>query len=200
MGVYRQAQYACIQVTSTVIPMIGYIKGTAISDKIVDVNGIGYLVHTPTPLTPGDEVALHVSTQVREDSITLYGFLTDGDKTVFSELMKVNGVGPTSALQLIKYLTGPGVVNAVISKNIKVLTSVKGVGEKVATKIVTLYKASGSLTVSPRVQEIVEALVGLGWDRAVSVSSAEKALATNPDGTEEDLVSSAIKLAQGGGK
>ena len=49
-------------------------------------------------------------------------------------------------------------------------------------------------------QEIVEALVGLGWDRAVSVSSAEKALATNPDGTEEDLVSSAIKLAQGGGK
>ena len=73
-------------------------------------------------------------------------------------------------------------------------------GEKVATKIITLYKAPTGLTVSKETQDIVEALVLLGWERSVALDSAEKAVADTPDGTEEDLVALAIKLAQGARK
>ena len=180
--------------------MIGYLKGMAAGTKIVNVNGVGYLVHAPFVLIAGQEVELYISTQVREDSITLYGFLTEADKAVFDELLKVSGVGPQSALNLIKQLTGPGIVNAIVSKSTKTLTSVKGVGEKVATKIITLYKAPTGLTVSKETQDIVEALVLLGWERSVALDSAEKAVADTPDGTEADLVALAIKLAQGAQK
>ena len=180
--------------------MIGYLKGTAIGAKIVNVNGVGYLVHVPFVLTIGDEVELYTSTQVREDSITLYGFTSEADKAVFDELLKVSGVGPQSALNLIRQLTGPGLVNAIVSKTTKTLTSVKGVGAKVATKIITLYKAPAGLTVSKKTQDIVEALVILGWERSVALDAAEKAVADTPDGKEEDLVATAIKLAQGARK
>ena len=99
--------------------MIGYLKGMAAGTKIVNVNGVGYLVHAPFVLIAGQEVELYISTQVREDSITLYGFLTEADKAVFDELLKVSGVGPQSALNLIKQLTGPGIVNAIVSKSTK---------------------------------------------------------------------------------
>lgn len=177
--------------------MIGYLKGTAIGAKIVNVNGVGYLVRVPFVLTIGQEVELYISTQVREDSITLYGFTSETDKAVFDELLKVSGVGPQSALNLIKQLTGPGLVNAIVSKSTKTLTSVKGVGAKVATKIITLYKAPAGFTVSKKTQDIVEALVVLGWERSVAIDAAEKALADTPDGKEEDLVATAIRLAQG---
>lgn len=163
----------------------------------MNVNGVGYLVRVPFVLTIGQEVELYISTQVREDSITLYGFTSETDKAVFDELLKVSGVGPQSALNLIKQLTGPGLVNAIVSKSTKTLTSVKGVGAKVATKIITLYKAPAGFTVSKKTQDIVEALVVLGWERSVAIDAAEKALADTPDGKEEDLVATAIRLAQG---
>lgn len=177
--------------------MIGYLKGTAVGARIVNINGVGYLVHVPFTLTVGQEVELFVSTQVREDAITLYGFLTEADKAIFDELLKVSGVGPQSALNLIRQLTGPGLVNAVVSKSTKTLTSVKGVGAKVAMKIITLYKAPTGLTIPKETQDIVEALVILGWERPVAMDAAEQALADAPHGKEEDLVAAAIKLAQG---
>jgi len=176
--------------------MIGYLKGKAIGAKIVEVSGVGYLVHAPFMLTEGQDVEMHVSTQVREDSITLYGFSTEYDKVVFEELLKVSGVGPQSALNLIRQLTGPGLVNAVLTKSTKTLTSVKGVGTKVATKIITLYRAPDGAVAPQKTREITDVLSALGWERSVAIDAAERAIASAPDGSEEELVAEALKLAK----
>ena len=176
--------------------MIGYLKGKAIGAKIVEVSGVGYLVHAPFAMTEGQDVEMHVSTQVREDSITLYGFSTEYDKGVFEELLKVSGVGPQSALNLIRQLTGPGLVNAVLAKSTKTLTSVKGVGTKVATKIITLYRTPDGAVAPQKTREIADALFALGWERSVAIDAAERAIAAAPDGSEEELIAEALKLAK----
>lgn len=184
--------------------MIAYLRGTARTKNIVDVDGVGYLVHCAVPLTAGTDVELHVHTQVREDAITLYGFATDDEKRVFEALVKVTGVGPTSALLLLSGLGAGGVVAAVQRRDIKTLSSVKGIGAKVAEKIVTLIKLPediGGEDGENQNEEIVNLLQSLGYDRSTSVNAARKAVetsATHGGLDEAQLLAQAIKHAQEG--
>ena len=184
----------------TVNNVIAYLRGTARAKNIVDVDGVGYLVHCATPLVPGTDVELHVHTQVRDDAITLYGFADQNEKTVFEALTKVTGVGPTSALLLLAGLGAGGVVDAIGRRDAKMLSSVKGIGGKVAEKILTLIKLPETLTVTnhdPRTAEIVAALVSLGFDRKIALDAADTALRAAGDGADEArILADAINHAQ----
>lgn len=184
--------------------VIAYLRGTARAKNIVDVDGVGYLVHCATPLVAGTSVELHVHTQVREDAIALYGFATEDEKRVFESLVKVTGVGPTSALALLSGLGVGGIADAVTRRDTKALSSVKGIGGKVAEKIITLVNLPEGITgnsADAQGSEIAQLLQSLGYDRGTSIDAARKAAETSAANgvfDEARLLAEAIKYAQDG--
>ncbi len=127
--------------------MIGYIHG-----KIIDVSmacgeviveagqsGVGYsLFMTQKSLETmlvGDEISVYVSTQVREDSMTLFGFVSKDERTLFLELIKLNKVGPKLALAILNTYTPAELQNAVWAGNDAALKAVPGIGKQLAAKL-----------------------------------------------------------------
>jgi len=123
--------------------VIAHLRGRVLartdSSVVVDVNGVGYLVHLATSeaIPPrGREVELHTSLQVREDSMTLYGFPDAAALRLFELLLTSSGVGPRLALAALATLT-PAVIEAAIAEgDVATLTTVPGIGRKVADRMV----------------------------------------------------------------
>jgi Holliday junction DNA helicase RuvA len=179
--------------------MIGYLRGTARGARVVEVGGVGYVVSCPQPLTAGELTELHVVTVVREDAINLYGFSTEEERGVFEALTKVTGVGPSIALALIGGLGTAAIADAVRRRDLKALGGVKGVGAKVAEKIVTLCKLPEGTGGEGRGQELVKALTGLGFERPIATEAVRTALDDEgEDATEATLLTAAIAIAKRG--
>jgi len=138
--------------------MIAALSGkllTKTADRvIIDVHGVGYEVFVSTdnvarmPDT-GDDVFLNVHTQVREDAITLFGFLEVEEKELFLILKSVSGIGPKLALSMLSGLRVADICQAIISSDIRRLTALQGIGKKTAERIcVELKEKVGHLSVS----------------------------------------------------
>src|ERR1019366_1508317 len=125
--------------------MIAQLRGT-LEDKrpnqvLVDVGGVGYLVHVPlsTFYALGDlhsNVTLLIHTQVREDAISLYGFLSSREKHLFELLISASGVGPVLALKILSGMSVDDLVPAVRSGDLARLTRIPGVGRKRAERMI----------------------------------------------------------------
>lgn len=106
---------------------------------VVDVNGVGYDVNvgqrTIEALTEGDEATLHISTQIREDDITLYGFTNRDERLAFQILLGVNKVGPQLAMSLLNTLPLGDLSRAVETDDVIALSRVPGVGKKTAQRL-----------------------------------------------------------------
>lgn len=125
--------------------MIGYISGTVVySDSqksvILTNSGVGYEIHTSTPMVPNKDIALFISHIIREQSQDLYGFETAEDKKFFEMLLDVNGIGPKSAFALVCHLGVQQIISAITLENADVLKSAPGVGKKSAEQIVLSLK------------------------------------------------------------
>ncbi len=125
--------------------MISHVSGTVDhKDKsfvILEAGGIGYKIYVPASTLdqisgPGDKVKIFTEQVVREDSITLYGFISREERNLFSSLLTVSGVGPKSALAMISGIPLNKLVTAIIQGNADLITSVPGIGSKTAQKIV----------------------------------------------------------------
>ncbi|MDA8081286.1 MAG: Holliday junction branch migration protein RuvA [Actinomycetota bacterium] len=125
--------------------MIGSLRGVVDqvsppNSLIVDVAGVGYLVHCPTDLLSrtrvGAELKLTVSTSVREDAITLYGFENAHDKNWFEALRTAQGVGPSLALSILSSMSRAELVQAISSNDSALLKRVPGVGPKTALRLI----------------------------------------------------------------
>jgi Holliday junction DNA helicase RuvA len=176
----------------------GRISGRAGPGLIVDVNGVGYLVHaTPSVHRLGDgEVTIEVHTVVREDALQLYGFAAADERELFELLLGVNGVGPKVALAIVSGSTPAELRRAIARDDVKRFQAIPGIGLKTAQRVVLELKAklvgldigdpdSGELTAR-------DALVELGW----SLIDAERALADVDDGlTIEEQVRHALRAA-----
>lgn len=180
--------------------MIASIQGMVASIQrdhvIVQVNGLGYQVYAPFSTLErikGDEVFLYTILIVREDSLTLYGFLTEQERDLFETLISVNGVGPRLALSILGSLSLDNLRNAVISDRAEILTRVPGIGKKTAQKI--LFELKDRLAVGleamPNVPfddvntDVIDALVALGYS-IVEAQTAIQALPPDaPDSVEE---------------
>ena len=92
---------------------------------VIDVRGVGYAVSVPNSvarqLGEGEEVLLHISTQVREDAITLYGFVSIDDRQTFVLLREVNGVGPRTALSILSQISRADLHQAIAQDDIRAL-------------------------------------------------------------------------------
>lgn len=183
----------------TVEPMIGYLSGRAISERIVLTGGVGYVVHTPKPLTVGADVALFVTTHVREDAITLFGFITEAEQTVFESLVKLPGVGAQTALALLRDVGLDGVA----SREAKILQKANGVGAKLAARIAAELVLPDGITdaadeVPSTVLEVAGTLEALGFPMADAMRSALRAFEEMPDAGDEELIAAGLRYAREG--
>lgn len=157
--------------------MIASLKGTVIElttgKAILDVGGVGYLIHVPTSMESsvavGSIVQLHTHLAVREDSMTLYGFETVNDREVFEHLISVSGIGPRLGLAILSSYEADEVIGAIHGDKPEVFSSVSGIGKKNAQRIIIDLKnklpaldAYTMVTVKGE-SELQSALIGLGY-------------------------------------
>ena len=192
--------------------MIASVRGTVLAVRldsaVVEVGGVGMLVQaTPATLAQlrhGQEAVLHTSLVVREDSLTLFGFAEDDEREAFEIVQTVSGVGPRLALAMLAVHTPDGLRRAVAGEDLKALERVPGIGRKGAQRIVLELKdrlgapsavpVAGAAAAAPtptetdRRQQVVDALVGLGWNPKVAEEAVTDVLAdTEGPLTAEDV-------------
>ena len=204
--------------------MYAYIKGT-VTDRndqqiVIENNGIGYLINCPLGISAqigglGEEVTVLLYKNVMEDDISLYGFNSRDQKEMFLKLITVSGVGPKVAHTICAALSAEQIAAAVMSGNVTLLSSVKGLGKKSAEKIIVELKdklksslgQTSAVSVTPValassgngdagiMQDAVGALVVLGYK---DQEAAEAVGAAYEDGIGlEDLIRKSLKIASG---
>lgn len=201
--------------------MIAHLSGKLISKQpqtlVIDVSGVGYEVIIPLSSfydigEIGSPVSLEIYTHVREDALVLYGFKTRIEKELFVKLTSVSGVGPKVAITLLSGLPPDDLIRAIESADLTRLSSIPGIGKKTAERLsFELREKLGSLAVvaakasSPsgtaiaptdRVlrEDIVSALVNLGWGKPVAEKAADVTLReTTDDRSFENLLKQSMR-------
>jgi holliday junction DNA helicase RuvA len=170
--------------------MIAHLRGKLISkhpnQAIVEAAGVGYEVNISIPTfsalpSLGAEVALFVHTHVREDALSLFGFLRSEEKQLFEKLLSVSGIGPRLAITILSGMPADAMVAAIRGNNIAALTRIPGIGKKTAERMVLELRdkldAFGAAAVAPSAspveEDVISALVNLGYQRPL----AQKTLA-----------------------
>lgn len=168
--------------------MIACLRGELFSKTpeslIIDVGGVGYQVHAPRAKPDrfpavGEEIFLHIHTDVREDAITLYGFFEPDEKKMFLQLIAVSGVGPRLALNILSGLPAAALAEAICADDIGRLTRIPGVGKKTAERLCLELKdkvrflperlqtaSAATEAEDQRSADAVSALVNLGYPPA----------------------------------
>lgn len=180
--------------------MISSVRGTAVhveaDSVVVEVGGVGlHVAVTPQVarvVHVGDAVTLHTTLIVREDALSLYGFETREELSVFLHLLSVTGVGPKSALGVLATLTVAQIADAVAADDDAPFRRVSGIGPKTAKLIVVQLTgkiaaarpaAGGAGGQAPAAvpAQVVQALVGLGWSERVAADAVETVVADAGD-------------------
>jgi Holliday junction DNA helicase RuvA len=180
--------------------VISSVRGTVLSTSgslvVVEVGGVGYAVQV-TPqlalsLRVGEETRIHTALIVREDDMSLFGFASPAELDMFDLLRGVSGVGPKSALGVLATLSPAQIAAAVSTEDDAPFRKVSGIGPKTAKLIVVslagkiLPTAGAAVTPAPAsstTQNVVAALVGLGWNERVASQAVDEVIeATLEDG------------------
>ncbi|HAZ16519.1 MAG: Holliday junction DNA helicase RuvA [Parcubacteria group bacterium GW2011_GWA2_43_13] len=158
--------------------MIAYISGRVMFKReetvVLDVGGVGYEAWCPPQiledLQQGTEQKLYTVHIVREDSQTLYGFLTQGQKELFQLLLGVSGIGPKNALKIMGKVSGGDIIQAIIQQDSSVLEAL-GIGKKIADRMIVELKGksisgdgvSGGENKTNGFTDEAQALIALGY-------------------------------------
>jgi Holliday junction DNA helicase RuvA len=176
--------------------MIAHLRGKLIykhpGQAIVEAGGVGYDVTISVPTftalpSVGTEAALHIHTQVSEDQIALFGFLELEEKRLFERLITVSGVGPKLAVKMLSGLSAERTVQAIRGQDHMQLVRIPGVGKKLAERLVVELKdklddfavapAQTGGVQGPAVDDVLSALVNLGYQRPAAEKAIEQAIA-----------------------
>jgi Holliday junction DNA helicase RuvA len=175
--------------------MIAHLRGKLIfkqpGQAIIEAGGVGYDVAISVPTftalpVAGAEASLHIHTQVSEDQIALFGFLDREEKRLFERLITVSGVGPKLAIKMLSGLSSERTVQAIRGQDHAQLTRIPGVGKKLAERLVVELKdklddfAVAPVQASakgPAVDDVLSALVNLGYQRPAAEKAIENAIA-----------------------
>jgi Holliday junction DNA helicase RuvA len=198
--------------------VIAQVRGRLVrkepQEAVVDVGGVGYRVAIPLSTfyrigDPGEEVTLLIHTHVREDALALFGFLTVAEQALFERLIAVSGVGPKLALSILSGIEAPALVAALRAGDVVRLTRIPGVGKKTAERLVLELKdkvqglaatedeaPSAPPPPSPK-EDLVSALVHLGYSRPEAERGVERALNEDGAGRFEDLLRRTLRALSG---
>jgi Holliday junction DNA helicase RuvA len=201
--------------------MIAQLRGSIVQTDdqrtILDVHGVGYAVHvsgrTQVQLgTMGGEVTLLTEMQVREDSMTLFGFLDVAERDAFRLLVTVQGVGAKAAMAILSVLAPVDLTNAIISGDKAMVARADGVGPKIAQRVVNelgekigkIVSLGGALTIGDASGEVsgaaaglvgdaVSALANLGYGQAEAHSAVMRVQTKSPSDNLSDVIAAALR-------
>lgn len=176
------------------LDMIALLTGRLILKNpdhcVIDVNGVGYGVHTSLTTfaslpEAGAEIKINIHTHVREDQLILYGFASAEEKAIFQRLIAVSGVGPKTALSILSGMPASHLAEAIANEDRARLSSIPGVGKKTAERIIVELKdrlakdfaVFTNATASERgmlYEDTVSALTNLGYPRPTAENTLKK--------------------------
>ena len=203
--------------------MMSYIKGplTAIEEDVivVEAGGVGMGIHVPLSVLDrlpgiGREVTVYTYFQVREDAMSLYGFLNRQDREMFRQLIGVNGVGPKAALGILSTMTPDDLRMAIVTGDAKAISRAPGIGPKTAQRLILDLKdkvsmeevlgnlalpsdggasaALGTIGMGEAAKEAVQALVALGYSN-MEANKAVKQVEVTETMTAEDVLKASLR-------
>ena len=195
--------------------MIGYLQGSLLKATperlLLDVQGVGYEVHVPLSTwyeiekrggAGAGKVALFIHTQVREDEIALFGFWTEREKALFEKLIGVGGIGPRLARVILSGMAPDDLLGAIANGDLARLSTIPGIGKKTAERMVLELKdkmrelaaelPERSAAAAPADQDVVSALVNLGYKAAQAERAVADAHREKPDAAFHDLLRASL--------
>ena len=193
--------------------MIAHLSGKLLSKQpnivIIDVGGVGYELIIPLSTfydlgEEGSQVSLRVHTHVREDALQLYGFRTEREKKLFLHLTSISGIGPKLAVTILSGMSAEELIPAIRNNDLARLVAIPGVGKKTAERLVVELKDKLSALSSPELEEqfrlatgagsantiaddIISALVNLGFQRAAAEKAVNATMKENPEANFSQL-------------
>ncbi len=194
--------------------MIASLRGRILEKQpnriVVDVAGVGYDVSVPLSTfyglgDAGSDIALRIHTHVREDALLLYGFATKLEQDLFERLISISGIGPKVALAVLSGIEPPDLIRAIERGDLPRLTAIPGVGKKTSERIVLELKdrlpklhpaspADGTATTPSALREdVLSALINLGYHRPLAEKAVESAVKAMPDGDFERTLKQALR-------
>lgn len=193
--------------------MYEYLRGSVITKApthvVLEVGGIGYYVHitlsTYSQIKEVDECKLFISFQVREDAHNLYGFATEEERQLFTHLISISGIGPSTGRMMLSSSTSEELQRAIINGEVETMKKIKGIGPKTAQRIIlelqdklikTDENVSGSsisATKSNVIEEALSALILLGFAKKTANKTLQTIYEQNNDLSVEALIKAALK-------
>jgi Holliday junction DNA helicase RuvA len=196
--------------------MISFLRGRLVQKDpthvVIDVNGVGYHLNislqTFSTIKEQENTLLYTHLSIREDAHVLYGFSSEAERKLFQQLISVNGVGPSTAIVMLSYLSSEELKSAIIHEDAATLQRIKGIGGKTAQRVIIELKDKLRKDVSeevvgfPGIQhntlraEALSALITLGITKSAAEKSVDTVLKKSGNTiTLEDLVKQALKNA-----
>lgn len=187
----------------------GEVIDIDIDSVVIKANGVGYLVYTTgnvlTQLHIGQDATLFTNLVVREDSMTLYGFIEKSDRKVFNILLGVSGVGPKLALACLNVHNAASLSEAVTTGDLKALEKIPGVGKKSAQRMlleigdklgtVSISTANNIVSVPNSLSvQVVEALTQLGWNSSIAENAVTQVLSENEYNDVASLLKASLQF------
>lgn len=191
--------------------MIGSLKGKLLQKEaekiILDVCGVGYEIHVPLKVITqlpdiNKEVFFYIETVVKEDEISLYGFLSKEDKEIFNLLREAKGVGVRTAFAILSFFSASDIMDSIVNEDINSFLSIPGIGRKTAERIIFELKDRAkkfsdrtNLTKTNQIESDVElALISLGYNVKEAREAIKKAkLELKENFSLEDIIKVALK-------
>ena len=191
--------------------LTGRLAAKAPDQILLDVAGVGYLVHIPLSTfyeLPDVEkpASLWIHTHVREDALSLFGFLTERERSLFLLLLGVAGIGPKVALTVLSGIPPSELVAALRKQDVRRLVAVPGVGKKTAErmvlelteKVAAFAEEAPPETAAVAAEDVVSALVNLGYRRAEAERAVEGIARAGAPEDFGDYLKQALKKLTGG--
>ena len=187
--------------------LFGTVRALLLDRLVIEVNGVGYAVSitpsTASQLSVGRDIQLFTSMVVREDAMTLYGFIESAEKNLFELVQTVSGIGPKVALAISASMNYEDLAVAISTKNESAISAIPGIGKKSAQrmileldgKMVPAHQVISSAAFSWR-DQLIEALINLGFNRKQAESAVnELGINHQPSELSAMTASELLKLA-----
>ena len=195
--------------------MIAFLKGKLIHKEpthvVIDVSGVGYHViislQTFSAVKDQENILLYTHLNIREDAHVLFGFSSEAERKLFQQLISVNGVGPSTAIVMLSYMSSQEIKTAIVHEDAVSLQAIKGIGGKTAQRVIIELKdklkkeswddTQQTVSAGPHNtlrREALSALLTLGLPKTTAEKSVDTVLKKSGNTvTLEDLVKQALK-------